>query len=222
MEDVTFLQSSIMPTLKYKHSLGLEKLKSYLRDKFFPSNIRYKIWILTLPDPIRITSDFYTHLLKVVTPIKSSIPNLTYIQKLLHTHTKKIASLSKAPTLLLDCLDIILVFQQHRPDILFRDGMQRLITFFYHHCNHRPWAAYKLFTNILLNSHFLKSFYKGRQKKVTQVCQIFEALMSGFKKTQKKIYKVYLANDLLLKNFFFFVVSNLFLDVFEWSIVEKL
>lgn len=222
MEDVTLLQSSIMPALKYKHSLGLEKLKSYLRDKFFPSNIRYKIWILTLPDPIRITSDFYAHLLKVVTPIKSSIPNLPYIQKLLHTHTKKNASLSKAPTLPGDCLDIILVFQQHRPDILFRDGMQRLIPFFYHHCNHRTWAAYKLFTNILLNSHFLKSYYKGRQKKLSQVCQIFEELMSGFKKTHKKVYKVYLANNLLLKKFFFLVVSNLFLEVFEWSIVEKL
>lgn len=81
MEDMLFIMHQIIPIFKLQREQGIEKFKVFLKDKFFPQKIRYKIWICVIPDPCKLNELFFRGYLEAVINNFTNIPNKNEIDR---------------------------------------------------------------------------------------------------------------------------------------------
>ena len=216
-EEASALLNHMLPLLKFDYGQGVAKLKSFQKDHFFPTELRLKIWKRTIANDSRIHQELFQEYYKVVENLKNRIPNYHYIHRLLSIHTKSSIDQEKVVT---SCMNILLTFQMFRSDILFRDGMHKIVVFFYNLFK-SEFHTFKQFHNLILSCPMLKGYYKGRYKKMRNQVKIFEKMMS-LRKKNKDLTKMYNIHEKLFKKFFFVVTTSQFQDVFDTEIVEKI
>lgn len=220
-EDFLLLKTQILPTLKYNYEQGITKLKFYLKEKFLPPKIRSKLWSYILPDPCRLNKTLFKgYTVPANRNIKLTL-NLQLIESQLLKYCKSEKWIDTTESQISTCSFVILTFQNFRPDIQYRDGMQKLVVFFYTQ-SYSDFDTFKQISNQMLTSFFFKNYYKGRKHKLDMQRQVFSQVLLEYKKTDKNLQKVCPKNLPLLEKFFFQNASNMFLDIFDNKIVEKI
>lgn len=217
-DEANSLSNHILPLQKFDYSQGLAKLKSFLKDHFFPPELRLKIWKRAIFNHSRIDEKLYDEYHIVVKNLQDKIPNYHYIHRLLSLHTKTLPAVEQEKVIT-SCMNVLLTFQMFRSDILFRDGMHKIVIFFYK-MFYSEFNTFKQFHNLIISCSMLKGYYKGRYKKMKDQVNIFEKMIH-LRKKNKDLIKIYTVHEKLFKKFFFIVTTSQFLDVFDTCIVEK-
>jgi hypothetical protein len=189
-----------------------------LKDHFFPHEIRLKIWKRAINDNSRIDEKLYENYYKAVENVIDRIPNKAYIEKQLSLHTQKQSKDSQK--IYEVCLNVLLTFQMFRTDILFREGMQKIVVFIYK-LTSNEFQTFKMFHNIIINSPMFKGYYKGRYKKMKEQSMVLDRMIAARKKN-KDLVRLYELYGNLFKKFFFMMSTTFFLDIFEPQVVEKI
>lgn len=220
-EEFLLLKTQILPTLKYNREQGMDRLRSYLKEKFLPPKFRYKVWIYILPDPCKFNITLFKGYSQFVNRNMKRIPNLQLIEAELESYCKSENWFDYSDKLVSSCVFVILTFQNCRPDIQYRDGMQKLVVFFYVQ-SFQEFETFKIFTNLLLTSYFFKNYYKGKSNKMFLQKQLFYYTVIEHKQNEKNFLVIFKKNLKLFEKFFFLNASNQFLDIFDNKIVEKI
>ena len=212
VEDEVFLEDKVIKYMDLNASLARKKARKLLESKFFPNDLRIKLWRGLIKNPCQLDKKWYESYKKLVQK-EGEFGSYPLIQS---TVQKSLSEwqIDQNPKFKESIITMMLVFEMSQPDIGYVPGMEKLAIFLRKMMEED--SAFIIFFNIIFSSNFLWSIYEQNQERICQYLQLFgrficyESSYENSFQTNKFIYQKFLVEE----------ASTLFLNIIDTSLTE--
>lgn len=200
----------------FSQEAARKSAEKYLKSKFFPADLRLKLWLGLLENKANIGPKLFKCYAEIVDKKVADNDNYGCLP-MIKTNIRLALEnwgLSEDPTLAQSVARVLLVFEYYQPNIGYVPGLEKVVLFF-RKLTDEPSAFFLLY-NSLFTSRLLWSFMDGKKTLTEFNLQILEKMCTQ----NAKLAKSYETNRRIFERFFIEFATLLFVDVFDPAIVE--
>jgi len=126
-KDMEYIQKEVLDVARVDESMVRKTASIYLRNKFFPPELRSLLWMSVIKNPTRLNDKWYNGY-KAILKARDNYGSADMISKKIEQMTK-VWMMEEDKEFNESCLRMMLIFELNQPDVGYVPGMEKIAMF---------------------------------------------------------------------------------------------